>query len=257
LLQSKDIAKLRVAIHLACGAFLADMPRPNARPEPLHNTAPPRTRFTPAERALIRRLHTPMKVQHFLNWLPYNTEPPPRGGTLRSFRQVLRHGKAHCLEAALATACILEQHGYPPLLMTFESIDMLDHVIFVYRARGKWGSIARSRDPGLHGRKPMFASPRALAMSYFDAYIDLTGAITGYAVVDLRQLGNYDWRFSARNMWAVERFLIHIRHRPIKASRARIARMRARYKGYLEKHRKKPLFYRGREKWTEIPREFL
>jgi hypothetical protein len=233
------------------------MPRHIARPSPLDNTALALAGFTAAERRLIRRLRTPIDVQNFLNRLPYNTEPPPRGGTLRSFRQVLRHGKAHCLEAALAAACILEQHGYPPLLMTFESIDMLDHVIFVYRARGRWGSVARSRDPGLHGRKPVFASARALAMSYFDAYIDLTGAITGYAVVDLRQLGNYDWRFAARNMWAVERFLIDIRHRPIKAPRRRIHRMRARYKAYLARHRKKPLFYRGREKWTEIPSEFL
>jgi hypothetical protein len=233
------------------------MPRATARPRPLHNTAPALTSFTGAERRLIARLRTPGKVQKYLNHLPYNAEPPPRGGTLRSFREALRRGKAHCLEAALAAACILEQHGYPPLLMTFESIDMLDHVIFVYRARGKWGSVARSRDPGLHGRKPVFASPRALAMSYFDAYIDLTGAITGYAVVDLRQLGNYDWRFAARNMWAVERFLIDIAHRPIRAPRRRIARMRARYRAYLARHRKKPLFYRGREKWTEIPREFL
>jgi hypothetical protein len=25
----------------------------------------------------------------------------------------------------------------------------------------------------------------------------------------------------------------------------------------LAKHKKKPLYYRGREKWTEIPKEFL
>src|SRR5947208_105032 len=186
------------------------MPRPIARQRSLPNTAPARTSFTGAERRLIARLRTPGEAQKYLNRLPYNTEPPPRGGTLRSFREVLRHGKAHCLEAALAAACILEQHGYPPLLMTFESIDMLDHVIFVYRARGRWGSVARSRDPGLHGRKAVFRSPRALALSYFDPYIDPTGCITGYAPVDLRRLGRYDWRVSPRNMWAVERFLVRV-----------------------------------------------
>src|SRR5439155_23798239 len=117
--------------------------------------------FTPAERRLIARLRTPNLMQRYLNRLPYNSEP--RGETLRSFRQVLRHGKAHCSEAALLAACVLEQHGYPPLLMTFESVDLLDHVIFVYRARGRWGSVARSRDPGLHGRKPVFRTPRELA----------------------------------------------------------------------------------------------
>src|SRR5262245_61389815 len=162
--------------------------------------------FTPAERRLIRRLRSPILAQRFLNRLPYNTEPDRE--TLRSFRQVLRHRTAHCLEAALAAACILEQHGFPPLVMSLRSIDYLDHVIFVYREDGRWGSVARSRDPGLHGRKPVFPSVRALAMSYFDPYIDYTGCITGYAVFDLRRLGAYDWRLARRNMWAVERALL-------------------------------------------------
>ena len=74
-----------------------------------------------------------------LNALPYNTEPPPHGATLRSFRGVVRHGTAHCLEAALAAAVILEQHGWPPLVLTFESIDELDHVHVRVSARGPVG----------------------------------------------------------------------------------------------------------------------
>ncbi len=219
--------------------------------------APPLDAFTPAERRLIKRLRTPNLVQRFLNRLPYNTEPPPVRDTLRSLRQVLRHRTAQCIEAALAAACILEQHGYPPLVVSFESVDGLDHVIFVYRKRGRWGSVARSRDPGLHGRKPVFRSIRALVMSYFDPYIDPTGCIEGYALVDLRRLGAYDWRLSAKNMWAVERFLIQTRHHRIKASHARIRRLRAKYRDYRAKYGKKPLYYRGRDKWTEIPKEFL
>jgi len=142
-------------------------------------------------------------VQRWLNVLPYNNE---KGGeTLRSFRGVVKRGTAHCLEAALSAAVILEQHRYPPLVLSFESIDLLDHVIFVYRGPRGWGSVARSRDPGLHGRKPVFATPRALALSYFDPYIDFTGLIKGYAVVDLRVLGDYDWRLSETNVWKVER----------------------------------------------------
>ena len=127
-------------------------------------------------------------MQRYLNQLPYNNEPGGRA-TLRSFRGVVRHGCAHCLEAALFAAVVLEQHGYPPLVLSFESIDELDHVIFVYQQRGRWGSVARSRDPGLHGRKPVFATPRALALSYIDPYVDFTGRVTGYAVVDLRADG--------------------------------------------------------------------
>jgi len=211
--------------------------------------------FTPAERRLIRRLRTPIAVQRFLNRLPYNTEPG--GDTLRGFRQVARRGTAHCLEAALFAACVLEQHGYPPLLMGLESIDLLDHVIFVYRHRGKWGSVARSRDPGLHGRKPVFRSPRALAESYFDPYIDYTGRVKGYSVTHMRVMGSYDWRFSRRNVWAVERMLLDVPHRKIRRSLKRVRREREKYRAYLAKHKKKPLHYRGRKKWTEIPKEFL
>ena len=216
---------------------------------------PLRFAFTPAERRLIARLTTPLDVQRFLNRLPYNVE---RGGeTLRGFRQVARRRTAHCLEAVLFAACVLEQHGYPSLVMSLESADYLDHVIFVYRRRGRWGSVARSRDPGLHGRKAVFRSPRALALSYFDPYVDYTGSLTGYAVIDLRALDSLDWRFSRRNVWALERFLIKTRHKRVTGSRARVKRFRERYRAYREKYRKKPLFYSGRERWTEIPKEFL
>lgn len=221
----------------------------------MNKTGSPPLAFTPAERRLIRRLRTPEAVQRYLNRLPYNTER--RGDTLRSFRQVVRHGTAHCLEAALFAACVLEQHGHPPMLLTFESVDHLDHVLFLYRKDGRWGTVARSRDPGLHGRKPVFKSLRALAMSYFDEYVDATGCIEGYASYDLNKLGRYDWRFARRNMWALERALIDVPHHRVRFSETYVDRMRARYLAYREKYGKKPLFYKGRRRWTPIPSEFL
>ena len=209
--------------------------------------------FTPEERRLIGRLRTPTDVQRYLNRLPYNEEPHGRA-TLRSFRGVVRHGNAHCLEAALFAAVVLEQHAFPPLVLSFESIDELDHVIFVYRRNGRWGSVARSRDPGLHGRKPVFATPRALALSYFDPYIDFTGRITGYAVVDLRAMGDYEWRVAETNVWKVERVLLDWPHRRIASSDARVDRLRARYREFRAANPgKKPIYYRGRERWTELP----
>src|SRR5262249_23719859 len=184
-------------------------------------------------------------------------DPKPGPETLRSLRQVLRHRTAHCLEAALAAACILEQHGFPPLVMSLESIDELDHVIFVYRENDRWGSVARSRDPGLHGRKPVFRTARALAESYVDTYVDLSGRITAYAVADLRELGNYDWRLSERNVWKVERFLLDYPHRPVRSSDRRIDRMRERYREFKARFPdRKPLFYDNRNTWTEIPEYF-
>jgi hypothetical protein len=219
--------------------------------------APPLTAFTARERRLIARLRTPAAVQRWLNGLPYNTEPPPGGATLRSLRGVVRHHTAHCLEAALTAAAIMEQHGWPPLVISFESIDELDHVIFVYRRQGRWGSIARSRDPGLHGRRPVFATPRALALSYVDPYVDFTGRITGYALVDLRILGDYDWRLSEHNIWKAERVLLEYPHREIHSSDRRIDALRRRYfKFRRENPGKRPVFYSGRDRWSELPREF-
>jgi hypothetical protein len=194
--------------------------------------------FTGAEQRVIRRLKTPAAVQHFLNELPYNKELS--GATLRSFRGVIRHGTAHCLEAALSAAVILEQHGYPPLVLSFESIDHLDHVIFVYRTTTGWGSVARSRDPGLHGRRPVFTTPRNLALSYVDPYVDFTGRVTAYAVVDLRVMGTYDWRLADVNVWKVERMLLDWPHRKIRTSNRRFARWRARYRAF----RKQPQEFR-------------
>lgn len=214
--------------------------------------------FRDAERRLIARLTTPRRVQQFLNALPYNTEPPPGRATLRCFRGVVRSRTAHCLEAALTAATVLEQHGYPPLVLSFESVDELDHVIFVYRRNGRWGSVARSRDPGLHGRKAVFASPRALAWSYVDPYVDETGRVTGYAVVDLRVLGSYDWRLAETNVWKVERLLLDTPHRPIRTSSRRYRRIRTWYRAFKQRFpNRKPLAYRGRETWSAIPAEFL
>jgi hypothetical protein len=204
---------------------------------------------------VVDRLRTPNAVQAWLNALRYNAE---KGGeTLRGFRGVVRTGTAHCLEAALSAAAILEQHRYPPLVLSFESEDLLDHVIFVYRTASGWGSVARSRDPGLHGRKPVFATPRALALSYSESYVDYTGRIKAYAVVDLNVLGAYDWRLSSQNVWKVEQVLLDWPHRRIVTSDDRIAAMRRRYIAFREQHGYKPWrYYKGRERWTPLPEEY-
>lgn len=210
---------------------------------------PPKAAFTRREWNIIPRHRTPEQVQRFLRSLPYNWER--RGETLRSFREVVRRGTAHCLEAALDAAVILEQHGYPPLVVSFESKDGIDHVIYVFRRRGRWGSIARSRDAGLHGRKPVFRTIRELIWSYFDPYVDFTGRITGYQLVDLRKLGGYDWRFSRKNMWKVEKFLLDIPHRKLKSSHARYRRLLDRFKAYKREHPTGPVvsIYRDRAHW--------
>lgn len=213
--------------------------------------------FTAAERRLINRLRTPKDVQRYLNGLTYNTEPPPGGPQQRTFRSVVATGTAHCLEAALTAAVILEQHGYPPTVMSLESEDGLDHVIFVYKTKTGWGSIAKSRDPGLHGRKPVFRSLRAMALTYFEPFIDTTGCLRAYGMVDLRVLGAYDWRLSSGHVWKVERLLYEIPHTSIRYSQARVDRLRRRYFTFRREHPGvKPVAFYDRSTWSELPAHF-
>lgn len=204
--------------------------------------------FSRREWKLIESLRTPAKVQRFLTSMPYNWERD--GGTLRSFREVLKKNQAHCLEAAVAAAVILEQHGYPPLLLDLQSKDLLDHVTFVFKQGGLWGSVGRSRDIGLHGRRPVFKNLRQLVWSYFDPYVDFSGRIIGYELGSLYDLGNYDWRFSTRNMHRIEDYLRAIPHRPLHSSDKRYEALHARYKKYKKRYPdRSPSYYDNRYQW--------
>lgn len=204
--------------------------------------------FTAAEWKLVQRLNTPAKVQRFFSRMPYNWEQS--GGTMRSFREVIKRNEAHCLEAAVGAAVILEQHGYPPLLLDLESQDLLDHVIYVFKDNGRWGSIARSRDIGLHGRKAVFRSLRDLAWSYFDPYVDFSGRLKGHGLTSLYALGNYDWRFSPHKMTKIEDHLRAIPHRPLRSSDKRYEKLLARYHQYKKRYPdRSPRYYDSRPNW--------
>jgi hypothetical protein len=209
---------------------------------------PGKEAFTRTEWRLIQRLNTPFKVQRYFSSLPYNREPD--GPSVRSFRELIRYGEAHCLETAVAAAVIMEQHGYPPLLLDLESHDLLDHVLFVFKHESGWGAIARSRDLGLHGRKPVYRSLRDLAWSYFDPFVDFSGRLKAYAVTSLYELGDYDWRFSPRKMIKIEDHLRAIPHRPLPSSDQRYAKLLARYHRYKKRYPdRSPAYYDNRSKW--------
>ena len=209
---------------------------------------PERSAFTAAEWRVIQRLRTPEAVQRYLRAMPYNREVG--GETLRTFRGALRAGTAHCLEAALTAAVILEQHGYAPRVLSLESVDLLDHVIFVFQEGGRWGSVARSRDFGLHGRRPVFRSVRDLARSYQEPYVDKTGRITGFALASLEGLGRYDWRFSTKNVWRVERFLIDYPHEALPMSDRAYARARGRYDAFKTRTPdRQPDYFPRQDRW--------
>ena len=217
------------------------------RPQPRADAEPPARRFTAGEKRIVARLRTPLQVQRWLDRLPYNWER--HGETLRTFRGVVRRRRAHCLEAALSAAAILERHGWPPLLLDIESVDGLDHVLFLFRTEGGWGTVARSRDPGLHGRRPVFPSVARLVESYRAPYIDRTGRIQAFGVLDLRGVKR-DWRLAEGDVWWVERALIANAHTRSPTPYVFYRRWKRRYDRFkAENPRGRPVHFPGRRAW--------
>ena len=216
--------------------------------EDVSSRRPAKDAFTASEWGFIQRHNTPARVQRYFSSIPYNREQD--GPSLRSFRELIKYKEAHCLETAVGAAVILEQHGYQPLLLDLESHDLLDHVLFVFKHAGGWGSIGRSRDLGLHGRKPVFRSLRDLAWSYFDPFVDFSGRLKGYAVTSLYELGDYDWRFSPRKMIKIEDHLRAIPHQQLRSSDQRYEKLLARYHRFKKRYPdRSPVYYDSRSKW--------
>lgn len=163
---------------------------------------------------------------------------------------VVRRGRAHCLEGALSAAAILEHHGYPPLILDMESTDLLDHTLFLYQKNGRYGSIGKSRDVGLDGRKPVFRTIEALVKSYAAPYIDAKACLKSYGVIDLRTLTSDRWRTSVKNVWYVESALRKIPHRRLRLSPAFVRAWRHRHADFKREHPdQQPSFYPHQHQW--------
>jgi hypothetical protein len=184
------------------------------------------SQFHPLFKKLAASYRTPRQVQRFIQSLEYNDEKD--GKSLRSALGAINNGRAHCLEATFVAAAILEVHGYPTLALDLESKDGLDHVVFVFKDNNRWGAIGRSREGDLEGRAPQFRSVRDLAWSYFDPYVDKTGRLKAYQLVNLDDT-EANWRTSSRNVWKAEDYLISIPHRKLTSSNSR-------YRKLLNKH---------------------
>jgi hypothetical protein len=126
--------------------------------------------YLKSEKSLFKTLNTPVKIQDFLAFeIKHN--PAKDGVECRSPREVLRLGKAHCMEGALLAAAILEFHGHKPLLMDLRSTsEDLDHVVALFQQFGCWGAISKTNHAVLRYREPIYKSVRELAVSFFHEY---------------------------------------------------------------------------------------
>jgi hypothetical protein len=129
-----------------------------------------RDRWSPAERALLRRLDTPARIQGFIDELAYRTEDEPA-----SPRRVIAERRAHCLDGALLAAAALRRLGHEPMVLGMWAVRDDGHVIALFRRGAGWGAIAKSNFAGLRYREPVYRSVRELVMSYFEDYFNLEG----------------------------------------------------------------------------------
>ncbi len=156
--------------------------------------------FTSEELAFFSTLDTPIKIQAFLDGIPYSEEE-----IYRCPRQVISDRKAHCFDGALLAAAALRNLGYPPLVL-----DMLpspgrddDHMLALYKIDGHWGAIAKSNFVGLRYREPIFRSLRELVLSYFEDFYNLAGEKTLRVYTAPLNLQAYDrlgWMVSDASM---------------------------------------------------------
>ena len=166
-------------------------PRPGIRPvvPPL---APPGA-WTRAERAILRRLSTPARIQDFLDTLRYRPEDEPGCP-----RRVLEERCANCYDGAILAAAALRELDHPPLLLDLWAVRDDDHVLAVYRVDGLLGAVAKSNFVGLRFREPVCRTLRELVLSYFEQYFNASGEKTlrGFSpLLDLRRFDRYDWTF--------------------------------------------------------------
>ena len=175
--------------------------------------------FTTKEKALLKKLNTPAKVQDFLNGLRFNFEKPTyRGGdgeTLKSPLMVLRTRSAHCFEGALLGAYILSLHGFAPLVLHLKADKKdYDHVVAPFKVGKYWGALSKTNHAVLRYREPVYLSIRELVMSYFHEYFldNGTKTLRQYSAPLNLNIFENDWPTERSDLWGIDEELDKIKH---------------------------------------------
>lgn len=186
------------------------------------------TPWTAAERAVLKKLSTPAKIQDFVNALPFNAVDG--NDTCMSPRMVLAAHRAQCMEGAMFAAAALRFHGHAPLVLDLTATHAdADHVVALFTIDGYWGAISKTNHAVLRYREPVYKTLRELAMSYFHEYfLQSNGKKTLRSfsrAVDLSRFDAVDWETSAQPNWVIPEYLAECPHTPILTKR-QIAKLR-------------------------------
>lgn len=170
--------------------------------------------LTKEEISILKRLSTPIKIQEYLDGLPFNYEK--NGETCMSPRRVIKENKAHCIEGAIFACVVLQYHKEKPLILNLKVKNTdFDHVVALYKRNGYWGAISKTAHAVLRFRDPVYKTPRELAMSYFHEYFLTSNGkktMLGFSKpIDLNRFGK-DWITREDDMWDIAE---HIYDAPI------------------------------------------
>jgi hypothetical protein len=119
----------------------------------------------------IKKLNTPLKIQDFLDKMPFNFEE--RGETYMSPKRALEAKKMHCFEGATFASFCLQKNNIENYLLDLKVKDLKkdsDHVLCVFRINKFWGAISKTNHSVLRFRDPIYKNTRELALSYFHEY---------------------------------------------------------------------------------------
>lgn len=180
--------------------------------------------LTSREEEIVKGLSTPVRIQDYLDSIPYSAED-----TNRSPLQVLREQQAHCLDGGLFAAAMLRRLGFPALVLEMQPAEGMDddHVLALYRVEQCWGALAQSNYTGLRSREPIYRSLRELVMSYFEFFYNVDGdkTLRGYSrPINLAHFDSLGWMWSQEGVDAIEEHIRQVHVTPI-LNQAQITRL--------------------------------
>ena len=166
--------------------------------------------LTKSERRVWATLTTPIKIQDFLDKLPYSIETG-----YRCPLRVLREQVAHCFDGALFATAALRRLGNPPLILNMIANDEDDdHILSLFKRGGYWGAIAKSNFSGLRFREPIYRTLRELVMSYFEQFynVERKKTLRSYTVpLNLKVFDKFNWMTNDESLERIGQQLDEIR----------------------------------------------
>ncbi len=161
------------------------------------------------EYRFLKKLNTPMKIQEFLESIPFNHER--EGESCMTVRGVLSKKHAHCFEGALVACACLMLMGEEPLFVSLKARKSdVDHIIVPFRQNGYYGAISKTNHPVLRYRDPVYKTVRELVMSYFHEYYLFSKGdktLVGYtSPINLKRYG-FDWITGTEDQWDLAKII--------------------------------------------------